>query len=153
MIDKKASLRWGKIGSFLVVTMLSAIAMQYGSQGHPFLLADNRYIYHSIIVINISNGYIIRHYSFYLWNRILKHDHIRKLISPVFGCFVSIGVHDLTNSKGFIWLLIFIVALVLSLMPTPLLEFRYFTQAVIVALLNSPIQQRIGNTDTKVCAR
>jgi hypothetical protein len=40
--------------------------------------------------------------------------------------------------RGLLWTLIFFVALSLTLLPVPLLEPRYFTPAVVIAILNIP---------------
>jgi membrane glycosyltransferase len=51
------------------------------------------------------------------------------------GC---VTIHRLLRLRGPLWLLIFLVALAITLIPTPLLEPRYFTPGVVLAILNSP---------------
>jgi membrane glycosyltransferase len=51
------------------------------------------------------------------------------------GC---VTIHRLLQLRGPLWVLIFLVALAITLIPTPLLEPRYFTPGVVLAVLNSP---------------
>jgi hypothetical protein len=51
---------------------------------------------------------------------------------------IFFGQCRLLKSRGPLWLLIFLAASVLSLAPTPLLELRYLSPSVMVAMLNSP---------------
>lgn len=37
------------------------------------------------------------------------------------------------------WILLFFISSFITLLPTPLLEFRYFTPSLIILILNSPI--------------
>eukprot|EP00158_Paraphelidium_tribonemae_P006884 Partr_v1_DN28014_c1_g1_i6_m57104 putative adds the third glucose residue to the lipid-linked oligosaccharide precursor for N-linked glycosylation. Transfers glucose from dolichyl phosphate glucose (Dol-P-Glc) onto the lipid-linked oligosaccharide Glc(2)Man(9)GlcNAc(2)-PP-Dol len=80
---------------------------------HPFLLADNR------------------HYTFYLWRRVYQRWYpIRFLLIPLYHiCFRSInglflsadcGILNVLDQAGF-WLCTSLV-----LIPSPLIEFRYF---------------------------
>ncbi|KAH8555231.1 putative alpha-1,2-glucosyltransferase ALG10-B-like protein [Umbelopsis sp. PMI_123] len=76
---------------------------------HPYLLADNR------------------HYSFYLWRKLYKrHWSVRYLLTPVYmGCgwlCYTIAAPSIT----IILLLAFTATTALTLVPSPLLEFRYF---------------------------
>ena len=49
-----------------------------------------------------------------------------------------LSLQRLCRSRGALWLLIYLVAVTISLAPTPLLELRYFTPAVMLAMLHSP---------------
>ena len=119
--------------SFLSLFCLAWLAVAHGTIEHPFLLSDNR------------------HYSFYAW-RLLK-----RLLGPVGApgrtaatalagaaafawvrrLLVEASSSSSTGSNGFprAWFLGFALAAALSLVPSPLLEFRYFTPAVAVACL------------------
>jgi alpha-1,2-glucosyltransferase len=88
-----------------------------------------------------------RHYTFYIWSRFLSKDHLRIAISPLYyACFLwTIG--SLQRARGTIWVLIYLTALFLTTVPAHLLEPRYFTPGVVVAILNMP------PWETKNCSR
>jgi len=87
---------------------------------HPFLLADNR------------------HYTFYLWSRVIRrHEHGRLALVPGYWlsalgvlCACSRAVRARTTSK--LELLGFSVCAAASVVPLPLVEPRYFFPAVAV---------------------
>eukprot|EP01036_Dinobryon_divergens_P034806 gene34806-45019_t len=62
----------------------------------------------------------------------------RVLLSPFYGALTYLSLSRLCRSRGVLWLLIYLLAVTISLAPTPLLEMRYFTPAVMLAMLNSP---------------
>jgi alpha-1,2-glucosyltransferase len=105
---------------FVVVFGVVVYIMDRFCLSHPFLLADNR------------------HYTFYAWHRILQHPNLRLLLTPpYFISAVSICL-VLREARGSVWVFIFIVAAVLTLVPAHLFELRYFTPAVTIAILNLP---------------
>lgn len=75
---------------------------------------------------------------FYLWKRYLSSFTYRLLLCPVYALFACLTLYRLRLQRGPVWILIFLVALVVTLVPTPLLEPRYFTPGVVVAMLNMP---------------
>ena len=111
-----------RISAFLVFFALSVLASELGTVVHPFILADNR------------------HYSFYFYRYFLSKRWIRSLVIPA---LVSLSIlHSKIfalerkyriMSKPVFWLCSFI-----CLVPTPLLEFRYFTVPYLLLLLSSP---------------
>jgi len=76
---------------------------------HPFLKADNR------------------HFVFYIWRRTVKRNWLAKYVATVAyyacGWFV---LNVLSYSQSTMFLLGFIASTALTLVPSPLLEFRYF---------------------------
>jgi alpha-1,2-glucosyltransferase len=76
---------------------------------HPFILADNR------------------HFTFYIWRRIFRfHPLVKYLLSPIYVfCIIHIW-WTLAFHQSWIWILGWITASILMLVPSPLLEFRYF---------------------------
>src|SRR4051812_38283994 len=60
----------------------------------------------------------------------------RVLLVPFYclGNFISISR---LSQKGWIWVVIFLIAAAIIFIPTPLLEFLYFTPGVIIAMLHS----------------
>ncbi|KAK0535019.1 glucosyltransferase [Tilletia horrida] len=82
---------------------------------HPFLLADNR------------------HYAFYIWRRIVKaHPYARYALAPVYVVCGRLAWDALAPTRSFIWMLGFCAALVLTLVPSPLIEPRYFLVPYVV---------------------
>ncbi|GBB95704.1 hypothetical protein RclHR1_00260009 [Rhizophagus clarus] len=76
---------------------------------HPFLLSDNR------------------HYTFYIWKDIYRrHYLIKYLLIPAYLIGGWILLESIALRQSFLWVLIYIIAVCLSLIPSPLLEFRYF---------------------------
>jgi len=99
-------------------------ALVLGSLEHPFLLADNR------------------HYTFYLWRRVLRFPLIRALLGPPYYlCLLFVARTLRRAGRGALWVSIYAVAAALTLVPTPLFEPRYWTPGVVVFLLNAPPAQ------------
>jgi len=104
----------------LILSLFLSLGFLFYSLSHPFLLSDNR------------------HYTFYLWQRYLRHFQVRLLLCPMYFIVLLVGLTRLLRQQGSLWLLIYLAAVVISLTPTPLLEPRYFTPAVLIAVLHSP---------------
>lgn len=60
------------------------------------------------------------------------------LLAPVYALCCLVVLSKLSRSRGIIWILIFLAAVLLTLIPAHLFEFRYFTPAAMVAVLNMP---------------
>ncbi|KAG1450772.1 hypothetical protein G6F56_008254 [Rhizopus delemar] len=89
---------------------------------HPFLLADNR------------------HYSFYVWRKIYKrHWAIRYLLVPFYIISGQFNLQRL-GKNTFLFNLGYLVALILTLAPSPLLEFRYFIIPFLFYMIHTPPQ-------------
>ncbi|KAL9931944.1 hypothetical protein V8E36_009259 [Tilletia maclaganii] len=112
LITRTFSHRLGGWKQLLVssATMVVALwAVHFYSIEHPFLLADNR------------------HYAFYIWRRIVKaHPLARYALTPVYLLSMRLSWDALAPTRSFIWMLGFVAALVLTLVPSPLIEPRYF---------------------------
>lgn len=103
------------LGSFLrvAITVITLVIMMMAVHlftiHHPFLLSDNR------------------HYTFYIWRRIyMFHPLVPYLLTPAYlACtwawFLRVGEH-----QTLLQTLLLPVLTVLTLLPTPLLEPRYF---------------------------
>jgi alpha-1,2-glucosyltransferase len=65
--------------------------------------------------------------------------YIRLFLAPIFYSLYLILIKRIKNTRGSIWILLFFIASFITLLPTPLLEFRYFTPSLIILILNSPI--------------
>ncbi|ONK62262.1 uncharacterized protein A4U43_C07F2030 [Asparagus officinalis] len=106
----------------LMALCIGFTAVHLFSIAHPYLLADNR------------------HYTFYLWRKVIQaHWIIKYLLVPVYVySWISI-VNVLGKSQTKIWVVSFIVATALVLVPAPLVEFRYYTTSFLVLFLHSQI--------------
>lgn len=85
--------------------------IQYGTVVHPFILADNR------------------HYTFYIWRRIVT-PHGGLLVLPLYWLAWRWFASTLEFRKLRTW--VFLGALVAVLVPTPLMEPRYYIVPYIV---------------------
>ena len=159
------------LGAVLTWLSLLAVAtwgLRVGSPAHPFLLADNR------------------HFSFYLWRRVLGHPDygplVRVALAPVYLLCVALLAARLNAEvpqpilrqqqqqqlgqqqqqlgqqqlRSALWPVIWFGASAVCLLPSPLMEFRYFTVPLLVAhsraapyLLSSHGQVVFGEEDAE----
>ncbi|KAG8376893.1 hypothetical protein BUALT_Bualt09G0111400 [Buddleja alternifolia] len=106
---------------FLALTV-GLLSVQFFSIAHPYLLADNR------------------HYPFYLWRKIINYYWSSKyLMVPLYVySWFSILSNLAKNQKKF-WVVIYFFACAASLVPTPLIEFRYYTIPFFFLVLHTNI--------------
>ncbi|CAD6576562.1 MAG: glucosyltransferase [Tremellales sp. Tagirdzhanova-0007] len=100
---------WPRVMASAVILAMFDLAVHYSTIYHPFLLADNR------------------HYVFYFLHRIfLPFPAAKYLLTPVylFGCWAWIW--RLRRSATILWMIGFLAATALVLVPSPLIEPRYF---------------------------
>ena len=102
----------------LVVGAACALAIKYTARAHPFLLADNR------------------HYTFYLWRRFLGPWPM--VWVPVYAWSLLRLWDWLGQAQGHLWRLGYFAALTLTVVPSPLIEPRYYTIPAIMAILHAP---------------
>jgi alpha-1,2-glucosyltransferase len=105
--------------SLVFVSILLGVLVFYFSEPHPFLLADNR------------------HYTFYLWRRVLdRHGVYWRAIA--LGPMASVAVHllyEMLRDGGEMSALkcaLLFGASAATLIPSPLLEPRYFTVLLVM---------------------
>jgi len=107
--------------AYLALLVLSTLAVRYGTIVHPFLLADNR------------------HYTFYIWRRIINaRAWTRYALVPVYATSAFSVIQTLAHEQSAIWIFGWISATCLSLIPSPLLEPRYFLVPYIIMRLYMP---------------
>ncbi|RIA92946.1 Glycosyltransferase Family 59 protein [Glomus cerebriforme] len=93
----------------LIIAIIMIFVINQFTFEHPFLLSDNR------------------HYTFYIWKNIYRrHYLIKYLLIPAYMVAGWILIESIALQQSFLWILIYIMAVCLSLVPSPLLEFRYF---------------------------
>jgi alpha-1,2-glucosyltransferase len=103
----------------------ASLAIHFGTVAHPYLLADNR------------------HFTFYLWKDILVP--LRRHVTALVGMFASASVvlvATLCTARGGLWTAAFSTCTVVVLVPSGLLELRYFTVPSFVAALQWPVPPR-----------
>ncbi|KAK6205376.1 glucosyltransferase [Scheffersomyces amazonensis] len=85
---------------------------------HPFLLADNR------------------HYTFYIFKRLISHKYSQFITIPLYHFSSFIIVTALLESKriklSFITIISYFIAILLTIVPSPLFEPRYYILPVII---------------------
>eukprot|EP00605_Chrysophyceae_sp_TOSAG23-4_P002580 GSChrysophyteH1.ASY1.ANO1.2850.1 assembled CDS len=105
-------------------SLFCGFALLKGSYAHSYLVSDNR------------------HYMFYIWQRYLQHDRMRFTLGcayyPLYRLvrYMTSGMN--VGNVGPMWKVGYAIACAATLIPTPLLEPRYFTSAVLFGLLHSP---------------
>ncbi|CAH8318897.1 unnamed protein product [Eruca vesicaria subsp. sativa] len=117
----------GNWPSNLLLTLVALIAglasVHFFSLAHPYLLADNR------------------HYPFYLWRKIINaHWLMKYMLVPVYiySWFSILTLLAKTQRK--IWVLVYFLATCAVLVPTPLIEFRYYTIPFYIFMLHSSVR-------------
>ncbi|KAK4521522.1 uncharacterized protein ATC70_012138 [Mucor velutinosus] len=102
-------------------TLLTLFFVHRYTHEHPFLLSDNR------------------HYTFYVWHKIYRrHWTVRYLLSPVYTVSEFLNIQAFANHTSFLLVVGYLVALVLTLVPSPLLEFRYFIIPFLFYMVHIP---------------
>ncbi|CAG8572169.1 2182_t:CDS:10 [Paraglomus brasilianum] len=102
-----------------VTMLLMTISVHKYTYEHPFLSSDNR------------------HYSFYVWKKVYKrHPSVKYLLIPAYFTALQIILRPLTACRSSLWVLTFAAAVCLTLVPSPLFEFRYFIIPYIIYRLN-----------------
>ncbi|CAN6472300.1 unnamed protein product [Victoria cruziana] len=105
----------------LLALILGLVSVHFFSIAHPYLLADNR------------------HYPFYLWRKIIQgHWLVKYLLVPfyVYSWFSVFNI--LGKSQNTICILLYFFACAAVLIPTPLVEFRYYTIPFYFLVFQSP---------------
>ncbi|OAJ35917.1 hypothetical protein BDV3_000397 [Batrachochytrium dendrobatidis] len=99
---------------------------------HPFLLADNR------------------HFTFYIWKNIFRqYAEARYVLIPVYMFCAWAIVRQLAKTQSVLWIVAYIGSVMLTLIPSPLLEFRYFTIPFILLRLHIATYYRSESTSGK----
>ncbi|KAK1403577.1 hypothetical protein POM88_003182 [Heracleum sosnowskyi] len=98
------------------------LSVHYFSIAHPYLLADNR------------------HYTFYLWRKIIKiHWSTKYLMVPLYVYSWFSIFSTLAKFQKKVWVLVYFLACAAVLIPSPLIEFRYYTIPFFFLILHSHV--------------
>uniref|UniRef100_A0A0B7A7B3 Dol-P-Glc:Glc(2)Man(9)GlcNAc(2)-PP-Dol alpha-1,2-glucosyltransferase n=1 Tax=Arion vulgaris TaxID=1028688 RepID=A0A0B7A7B3_9EUPU len=102
----------------LLFAVLAGFLVKMFTYEHRYLLSDNR------------------HYTFYIWSRIFKRNHLaRYALIPVY-MFSLYQFYSMTLHKGLLWRIVFSFCTLACLVPQALLEFRYFIIPFYILRLN-----------------
>lgn len=119
---------------FLLLTIFCIFCMSKGFIVHPFILSDNR------------------HFVFYIYRRFLSRVSVRLILLPLcVSLGLSIALQNVTNLcvPQMLDFLIYLFCCVLTLVPTPLIEPRYFHIPTVLYILHLPLT-RLGMSHNRV---
>ncbi|KAG2779164.1 hypothetical protein JG687_00006593 [Phytophthora cactorum] len=112
----------GVLFMFFVVAVTIGVIYRF-SPVHKFMLADNR------------------HYTFYVWRKFfLKHEVAKFLPTPLYLFFGWHCWDELGRRRSPLWKLVYALAVSLVLIPSPLVEPRYYCVPFILLHLNTSNQ-------------
>lgn len=98
------------------------ISVHFFSIAHPYLLADNR------------------HYPFYLWRKVInRYWFMKYLLVPIYSYLWLSIFSILVKSQKKIWVVAYFLATAATLVPAPLIEFRYYTIPFFFLILHSHV--------------
>lgn len=115
--------RWRVLDVLALITLTVAgvIVVIHFTIVHPFMLADNR------------------HYVFYVWRRIINaRSWTRYALVPVYAASALTWIKLLACRQSALWTIGFVTATALTLVPTPLIEPRYYLVPYLVLRLHVP---------------
>ncbi|KAI9216013.1 DIE2/ALG10 family-domain-containing protein [Blastocladiella britannica] len=106
-LRKLRSRRGMAVMTTVFLAMFAAVA--FTTYEHPFILADNR------------------HLTFYIWKNVFRAQPLaRYLLVPVYFAAGWFLYRRIGHDQGSLWISVYAVAVSLTLIPSPLVEFRYF---------------------------
>ncbi|KAJ1925549.1 glucosyltransferase [Tieghemiomyces parasiticus] len=110
------------IGLSVLLIVGTAYSIHRFTYEHPFILADNR------------------HYSFYVWKDIYQsHPSVRYALVPGYFFAFWLLSRVIATQQTLLWCLIYLACTALTLIPSPLFEFRYFILPFYFFRLNMPL--------------
>ena len=113
--------------NFLILLPLNAICfvvIRLGTVVHRYLLADNR------------------HWTNFVWRRALSNETLRNTLIPFHSTALLLISTALKESRGLLWTLGYFCTCAIVLIPSPLIEPRYYIISLVFFLLNVPIKSR-----------
>lgn len=108
----------------VAVFAAALLSVHFFSIAHPYLLADNR------------------HYPFYIWRKVINAHQLMKYFLVPFYVYSWLSIlHILGKARSKIWVLAYFLACAAVLVPSPLVEFRYYTIPFFIFMLNCGIDE------------
>eukprot|EP00026_Physarum_polycephalum_P008345 Phypoly_transcript_08427.p1 GENE.Phypoly_transcript_08427~~Phypoly_transcript_08427.p1 ORF type:complete len:445 (+),score=35.78 Phypoly_transcript_08427:160-1494(+) len=105
-----------------ILTALFFAIVHHSTFVHPFILADNR------------------HYTFYIWKNIFRRYYWSKYALIPFYCYGFWAFKTiLETKKQLLWGIFFTLATCAVILPTPLVEFRYYITPFIFLIVHLPV--------------
>ncbi|KAH6568365.1 hypothetical protein BASA60_008668 [Batrachochytrium salamandrivorans] len=97
------------LGFWLVLPVAMYETIRHFTIEHPFILADNR------------------HYTFYLWKNVFRrYASARYALIPGYMFCIWAITRQLSKKRSVLWVVAYVGSVAATLIPSPLLEFRYF---------------------------
>jgi len=105
----------------MLLLLLCCCAIWRFTYVHRYLLADNR------------------HYTFYVWSWLFaRHPLLRYAFAPVYLLAGYLVLQTLALRQHLLWCIGYVLSITVLLVPTTLLEFRYYIVPYIIFRLNIP---------------
>ncbi|KAM0787311.1 hypothetical protein ACM66B_007085 [Microbotryomycetes sp. NB124-2] len=117
-----------------VATAAIIYSIEHYTIAHPFLLADNR------------------HYAFYVWRKILNiHPRARSALAPIYLVSIKLVYDALASSAtmALLELCLFVLSTCATLIPSPLIEPRYFIVPFVLLRLRLSTSAPSSCTETE----
>ncbi|WBW71716.1 dolichyl-phosphate-glucose-glycolipid alpha-glucosyltransferase Alg10 [Schizosaccharomyces osmophilus] len=108
----------------LLLLPLLFLIIKYNTIMHPFLLADNR------------------HYVFYVFNRFRRYWWLKYLGAPVYALCYNLFIKEVSHHMSVLDFTVMTLATLLTLVPAPLVEFRYFILPCLFWRIKVPWQSK-----------
>lgn len=108
---------------FILVSCLCYVSIRYGTIVHPYLLADNR------------------HWTNFVWRRCLKYEFIRNALIPIHSISVLL-ISDALMNRGLFWVFGYFGTCAIVLIPSPLIEPRYYILPLLFFILNCKMSMK-----------
>ncbi|CAH0477876.1 unnamed protein product [Peronospora belbahrii] len=122
LVRRNASSFHGLLLMIFLVAVTVGVIFRF-SPVHKFMLADNR------------------HYTFYVWRKFfLKHDLAKLLPAPLYLFLGWCCWNELGRRRSPLWKLVYTLAVCLVLIPSPLVEPRYYCVPFAILHLNTSNQ-------------
>ena len=109
----------------LVFSVLCFVSIRFGTVTHRYLVADNR------------------HWTNFVWRRALNKEIIRNSLIPLHSLGLLLIFSALKKARGLLWTLGYAFTCGIVLIPSPLIEPRYYILPFIFFLLNVPIKSKL----------
>ena len=120
-------INWTNLVHIVFLLSLNVVcygSVRYGTIFHRYLVADNR------------------HWTNFIWRRVLSEELIRNSLIPLHAFGVFILALTLKQGRGLLWTVGYLCTCGIVLIPSPLIEPRYYILPFVFFLLNVPIASK-----------
>lgn len=117
--DRMAQRPATSLAAFMAAVAVVVAAVEGFTVAHPFLLSDNR------------------HLTFYIWKDLLGvSPWVRRAAAPLYVAAGVLIVSAVAEAQSPLWIAAWVTCTCVVLVPSPLVEFRYFTIPLIMLALH-----------------